>query len=141
MAGTIPNRRIFTQDVLDADGNIDAERLLYVTNTFMESVFILFEQGIEIGPHLNAEIRTLSFQTPADYVATDNFNVIDFSINIKGKRPQGVLLSKIVDVDNLTKNYTSPVTLTWYEVKDQIRISFITGLEDNRTYNVTILVI
>lgn len=141
MAGSIPNRRIFTQDVLDADGAIDPERLLYVMNTFMESVFVLFEQGIELGPHVNADIRVLEFQTPSDYVASNNFNDVDFSINIKGKRPVGVILGRIQDVDDLDKNFTDAVTITWREVKNQIRVSYITGLEDDKTYRILLLVI
>ena len=141
MASSIPNRRIFTQDVLDAEGAIDSERLLYVLNTFMESVFILFEQGIEFGAHIKSDIRVLTFQTPTDYIASNNFNEIDFSINIKGARPTGVILGRIQDVDNLSKNFTDAVTITWREVTDQVKISFITGLEDDRTYRILLLVI
>ena len=141
MSGSIPNRRIFIQDVIDGDGVIDAERLLFVTNTFMEAVYILFDQNIEHGDHINDEIIELTFNTAVDYVLNDTFAEIVFPINIKGKRVQGVILARIQDVDDINKIFTTPITLTWGEKDDKLKITFITGLEDNKSYAINVLVI
>ncbi len=141
MAAFIPNRRIYTQDVIDADGAIDTERLLYVLNLFMESVYNGFDKSIDFGLNINADIKTLLFNTTTNYTATNEFSEIVFPINKRGEAVEGIIVANIVDVNNLTKVFTSPVTLSWVEDKEKLKITYITGLEDKKSYSITVLVI
>jgi hypothetical protein len=138
----IPNRRIYTQDVLDENGNIDPELLLYVLNTFMEAVYVLFDGNIEFGTNISAQIRDLSFNTPTDYTGSPSgWNNIDFGINIKGRRPSGVFLGRIREADNINAVFTDPVTISWQETTEGVRINYITGLKDDTSYIITVVVI
>ncbi len=141
MAAFIPARRIYTQDVIDDEGNIDSERLLYVLNLFMEAVYNGFNRNLDFGLNINADIKTLFFNTSTSYTATQDFTPIVFPINKVGERVEGIMIANIVDTKDLTKIYTTPVTLTWVEDKEKLKITYITGLEDKKSYKITVLVI
>ncbi len=140
MAGSIQNRRIFVEDVIDKEGAIDAEKLLYVTNVFMEAVYGLFDANIEVREHLNADIIKLSFTTAGDYSTVQTFAPVSFKQTLK-KRPDGLVIINMINNTNRSKLFQSAVTLDWSEDKDTIKINYVTGLDDNTAYTLTILVL
>lgn len=141
MSFNLPSRRIYTPDVINDEGAIDPERLLYVINLFLEATFEMADKGMNLGDHVNGDIVTLNFNTGNGYSGLNTFSPILFNSNLKGKRPEAVLLGRIVDTEDQNKIFFSPVSISWVETIEQIKINYISGLEDNKSYRVTVVVL
>lgn len=133
-------RRIYIQDVIDAEGNVDGERLLYPMNTFMESTYSLLDGGLRFGDNIAGQIRELTFTTASTYTASNTFTPLTFLTTIN-KRPEGVLLMQLQEADNPSAIITSPVYIHWREITNKISIDFVTGLSDSTSYKLRVMVV
>ena len=140
MANTPPIRRIYTQDVINSDGTIDAERLLYPMNQFLEATSSILDGRIEFDENIATQIKKLSFTTSSTYLSAGTFTAIPFTLSISNK-PRGVLLLDVSKKDDATAIIKDPVSIQWSQSNDKININFITGLDDSTSYNITVMVV
>ncbi|MDB4786320.1 hypothetical protein OAG36_01150 [bacterium] len=140
MASQLPQiRRIYTQDVIDGEGNIDPERLLYTLNLFMESTYSLLDKGLNYDVNIISQTIELEFKTPSTYIASKTFSPVQFLININ-KKPEGVELLQIQKKGTVNDPITEPVHLSWCQKEESICISYISGLADNTSYTLRVRV-
>lgn len=142
MAAIPPIRTIYTQDIIDSDGNVEGEKLLYPLNLFMESSYTLFDKGLTFSENIVSQSNTITFTTASTYTASNTFVPITYLIKMS-KRPEGVILLQTQVADNINTIITNPVTIDWREAADGLSISigFITGLANSTKYNVSLLTI
>jgi|GEM_PF-1969387 len=100
-------------------------RLIVPLNHFMTSVNTALNKGLTFRDHMNAEIKTITV-TCADSLIV--------SCNLKS-RPIGVLIL------HSEQELKSPLTLDWTGTEGGIKIRKVLGLENNKTYTLTLLVI
>lgn len=142
MAAIPPIRTIYTQDIIDDDGNVEGEKLLYPLNLFMEASYNIFDKGITFSENIVSQINNLTFTTASSYVASDTFIPITYLINMN-KRPEGVILLQTQVAEDINTVIVNPVTIDWREATDGLSVSigFITGLADSTKYNIRLLTI
>jgi len=135
-----PIRKIYTQDVVDGDGNVDGDRLLYPLNLFMESTYTLFDGDIQFGENIASQMNVITFTTESDYTSADNFIPVSYLKSMR-KRPEGVVVLQTQVESNINTVITNPVTVHWNETTTGINISFVTGLDDSTAYSIRLLTI
>ena len=140
MATRLPIRRIYFQDIIDEEGNVNAEKLLYPVNTFMESTYEALNGQLEFGINIKSQIKTLTFTTEADYVASSNFIPLTF-INTLSSVVQGVVLLRIYKTDDASSIITNAVGIHWEPKQNDVKLAFVTGLADSTKYTIKLLVI
>lgn len=142
MANIPPIRTIYTQDIIDNEGKVDGEKLLYPLNLFMESSYSLFDKGITFGDNIVSQINTINFTTASTYTASNTFTPVTYLINMS-KRPEGVMILQTQVAEDINTVTTNPVSIDWSEATDglSISINFVTGLANSTQYNIRLLTI
>ncbi len=140
MAIPVPIRKIYMADVIDNEGNVQAERLLYPLNLFLETTYNLLDGNLEFGENVKSQISELEFKTSSTYESAGTFTPIVFKNNINSK-VNGLIMLNIYKSDNINEIIIDPVTLQWQAVKREIKITFVTGLKSNTRYKIKIMVV
>jgi len=140
MASKVPIRRIYFQDVIDEEGNVNAEKLLYPVNTFMESVYQLFEGNIEFGVNIKSQTKTLTFTTESDYTSAQNFVPIKF-INSLNTVVTGVTMLRIFKTQDIEAVITSAVSIQWSPKQNDVSLNYVSGLADSTQYTIVLFIL
>jgi len=111
--------RFLTQD-FPTETRAWLPRLLGPLNHFMTSVSSLLNNGLTFKDHMNSEIKTITVST--------------VSCNLRSK-PIGAL------VIHSDQELASPLSIDWKASEGGIKIRKILGLEENKAYELTILII
>ncbi len=130
-------RRIYTEDVINSDGTINSERLLYSINLFIENTYNILDRGITYDNNIDSQTAELTFKTSSLYTSAKQFNKVTFLIAMGGK-PIGCEILNIVDVSTNHQIITDPVSLAWSVNKQSIVIDFVAGLKDSTSYKMTV---
>jgi hypothetical protein len=116
--------RFLTQD-FPTETRAWLPRLLGPLNHFMTSVSSLLNNGLTFKDHMNSEIKTITVSSK------DSPTV---SCNLRSK-PIGAL------VIHSDQELASPLSIDWKASEGGIKIRKILGLEENKAYELTILII
>ena len=130
--------RILKEDIKEAPNWID--KVIYPINLFCETIYSALNKNITFQDNIASQIKEVTFKTASTYVSNSDFEVVNFLNSLK-TRAMGCQILQITEV---TGNYIpikEPVSLDWTEVNGSINIHFVSGLKDNTTYNLRILVI
>ena len=134
MASLPKVKRILREDLKDAPSWID--KLIYILNLFMDSVYSALNKNLTFGDNIRAQIKT--FQITAG--TTADLNIFSFQTSITN--PAGVILMNIVDTQGNYTVITSATSIpSWHYISGKLYIDSITGLTDTHVYNITVLVI
>lgn len=131
-------RRISREDLKDAPSWI--ERLLYPINLVFDALYIALNKGLTFQENINSTIRELDFTTESTYISSKAWVPIRFTHGLR-TRPYAVLLCQIFENEGVTTPITEPVYVDWIEINGQIVINFITGLTNDKTYKIRVLVL
>lgn len=132
-------KRILKEDLPEAPDWVT--RLLYPLNLFFENVYNALNKNITFSENIQSEIKTLTFATNSAYDGTQaNFDVLKFPRGLK-VQPTGLLLLKIVQVEDSFTSITTAPFVNWADINGVINIYLITGLTASKTYKISVLLI
>jgi hypothetical protein len=100
--------------------------------------FNRFNRNLTIPENVKGQIKNLTFRTPSNYTSSKGFDEITY-LNTLGRKTQILIIGYIEEIGTPKKQH-DPVTLSWYDNNDgTISIQYITGLENSKQYNITLL--
>lgn len=118
---------------------------IYVFNLFLEQVTRAFSKGLTFEENILSETKLIRFTTGSTYTAND-FTVQKIKWNNTTTKPTGVIVLSaiLVAVAGVAVNYTplyTAVFCDWLYVNGQVEIRYISGLANDSTYEVRLLVV
>lgn len=135
---SLPTIKRVQRSDLGADIPIWVDSLLSPINQFIEEVYSAFNRNLTIPENVKGQIKNITFRTPSTYTSAKDFVEINY-LNTLGRKTQILLLGYIEEIGTPKKRH-DPVTLSWYDNNDgTVTIHYITGLDNNKQYNITIL--
>ena len=110
------------------------EKVLYLINRFVETVYQLFNKNLTFADNFNAQI----FKTRI----TQNDIDVGYKIKttVKGT-PAGVIKLRIVKVTGSHEAITDAVDIDWEWNDNFIVIKNITGIDSSSSYDISLLII
>lgn len=138
MAKLPSQKRISREDLSEADSWI--VRLLNPLNSFMESIYYALNRNLTFKDNIQSRVYEFSFSTASDYTSNNTFSEINVSKGFKEKA-NGVLILQIYEKDKQYDPITESISIDWIEINQNIRIKFISGLDDSKNYVCRILII
>lgn len=119
--------------------------VLPLINSQFEHYYRTLNLDIDFGLNIRSQVNTHVFETPSDYNAggspeVNNFTNIKFAVTM-GVRPTGLLIVRIYEDGKIdVPKFTSGVFPSWFEVNNQVEITYVSGLEASKTYIMTTLI-
>lgn len=111
-----------------------------VYNQFGLSVYNLLSGNVQFGSNIESQIANITFSTPAGYSDGVNANFTSTAFTV-GFKPNGVIKIGINQINSNTV-FIKPVDFSWiYNANSQVVVTYVTGLQPNSNYNLTLLVI
>lgn len=130
-------RRILKEDLKGSPDWVD--RLLTPINSVFESVFTALAGGLTFVENVRSTIRDVTFKTPSTYISDNEFNQINFASGLKVKATGLQILQ--IEESTGDKLVDAVMATGWLDNSGQIQVTFMTGLQDSKQYNVRFLVI
>ncbi len=132
-------RRLTNDDIPDLSKAEGKDRLFSTLNFFMEQVTNILTAKLTIGDNVTGQVLTAKFTTPTTYEVSSDFTPFQLAVKTQ---PLAVIVGKIVKTNEQTLVLKSAVTVDWTQVTStQLRVNFVTGLEDNTNYTITLVVL
>lgn len=132
-------KRILKEDIKDAPSWID--KIITPLNVFMEVVWNALNKNLTFEDNFVSLTKEVEFTTLSTYSSglISGFEPIKFKHNLKNK-PTGVLLTQILLTNDVYGVILNPVTINWIELNGEIIVNYITGLDNEKTYTIRLLV-
>lgn len=111
-----------------------------IYNQFGLAVYTLLSGQLEFDENINSLITSVSFATPNNYSdgINTNFSTVAFKAPFS---PNGVIKLGIQQINTSTV-FIKPVDFSWiYNANGQIVITYVTGLQPNNNYTLSLLII
>ena len=138
MAALPPLRRILPEDIEGSAGWF--QRVPYILNLFMQAMYSALNGNLTFQQNFDAQIQEVSFTTANNYTS-NNFTPITFPLTM-GSAPIGMVVSNVVDTTTNSTHtiiYNAPYA-DWQNLGNgNIQINNISGLQNSRSYTVTLL--
>ena len=136
MAALPTIKRVQRSD-LGGDVPVWVDSLLSPLNQFIEEVYSAFNRNLTIPENVKGQIKIINFRTDVNY-SSKIFSEITY-LNTLGRKTQVLLVGQVLNITEPKKKH-DPTTVSWYDNNDgTVTIHYITGLEDDKEYNITIL--
>lgn len=135
MAVLPTTKRISKEDIKDAPSWFDP--FLTQINTFFSAVYDALNGQVTFVDNITAQVKDLTFTTLATY-SSDDWQSFSFKSSLR-KKATGLL---ILDLTQEAESYTpvkQAVSLDWTELNGNIVIGFVSGLENETTYHLRVL--
>lgn len=127
-------KRILREDVKGAPDWVN--RIIDTFNSFAETVYQAFNKNITLSENVRCFTKVLTYKTTSSYPAHET---VEFENELKVKA-SGVLVMQAYDRSSYVAA-PGPVYAPWVEDNGMIRVGALTGLEANKTYVVSLLVV
>jgi hypothetical protein len=114
------------------------DQLLSPLSSFMEAIYSAFNKQITFTENIACKFQESTFTTSSAY-STGTFDPIIFPSGLRG-RANGVIALSATDQTNKLV-IKKAVSLAWEDLSGDIKINYITGLENSTKYFVRMLVI
>lgn len=111
-----------------------SEGVLYILNLLIDSQVTSLDKGLTVAENMNAQVKELTFTTSSTYTGGD-WTTIKFKHSLFGKA-SGVSIAQIWVKDDRSLVIKSATTLDWTEENGQIKVRYISGLNNSLTYTV-----
>ena len=135
---SLPTIKRVQRSDLGADIPVWVDSLLSPINQFIEEVYSAFNRNLTIPENVKGQIKNLTFRTPSNYTSSKGFDETTY-LNTLGRKTQILIIGYIEEIGNPKKKH-DPTTVSWYDNNDgTISIQYITGLENSKQYNITLL--
>ena len=100
-------------------------------------MYSAFNRNLTIPENVKGQIKILNFRTDANY-SSKVFTEITY-LNTLGRKTQVLLIGQVLNVTEPKKKHDA-TTVSWYDNNDgTVTIHYITGLEDGKEYNITLI--
>ena len=114
------------------------DSLLSPINQFMEEIYSAFNRNLTIPENVAGQIIDINFKTLSDYSNNKTFTEIRVLSKLK-IRTKVLLVGQCTKIGDPSKKHDA-IFLTWYDNNDgTISIRYISGLENDSEYNITII--
>jgi hypothetical protein len=131
-----PLRRIQTADVPGAEPWFGP--FLDNLNRVLEYLYVRFDKGISLAGNISGIVKELEVRTGTTYVDGE-FSVLRFDA---GFSPiTAVIVAKVMDRDAPTAVLSGAFSADWRSNGKEVSIRWISGLEPERRYTVSLLVL
>jgi len=136
---SLPTIKRVQRSDLGADIPVWVDSLLSPINQFIEEVYSAFNRNLTIPENVKGQIKTITFRTPSNYTSSSKgFDEITY-LNTLGRKTQVLIIGYIEEIGTPKKKHDA-ITLSWYDNNDgTISIQYITGLDNSKQYNITLL--
>lgn len=166
MAGIPKFQKIQVDDLGDPNNPDElpqvVRRLTAQVSLVMETLYEALNKNVTFSENIDSEYKTFTFTTPANYyvgqttelagspqavvVASEPsgaFDEITLPITLRQRRVSAVFIAQVFEVGSLTSVTTiDPVSVDWYDNGGgEVVIKRISGLENNKQYTVTLLIV
>ena len=136
MAALPTIKRVQRSD-LGGDVPVWVDSLLSPLNQFIEEVYSAFNRNLTIPENVKGQIKIINFRTDVNY-SSKVFSEITY-LNTLGRKTQVLFVGQVLNITEPKKKH-DPTTVSWYDNNDgTVTIHYITGLEDDKEYNITLL--
>lgn len=137
----LPPFQQISKGSLGADVPDWVDRLLDSMNTNWRSIYNLFNRGLTEVNNLATQIQTIRFQTNPDYAVGNaaTFTPQQFKSTLTGV-PTGFILVNISNAGNTSFIFSNPVCINCSYGSGTVFVNFVTGLQPNTSYDLTIKV-
>ena len=134
---SLPTIKRVQRSDLGTDIPVWVDSLLSPLNQFIEEVYSAFNRNLTIPENVKGQIKVLNFRTATNY-SSKVFTEINY-LNTLGRKTTVLLLGQVLEVGVPTKKHNA-LSVSWYDNNDgTITIHYISGLEDNKDYIVTLI--
>lgn len=131
----------FRLEDISKDTNQSLQNFANIFNQFGQNVYNLLSGGLTIENNVRGMVYTNSFSTPANYSDGVNSNFSSFSFKV-AFQPSGVMKMNLVPLNSGTQTPNiKPVDVSWVYNGTQVAITYVTGLQPNGKYTITLLII
>ena len=128
--------KIVKESIKDAPGWVDG--LIGPINSFFETIYYAFNKNLTFEDNFVAQIVELTFTTGGTYFSGDVFPEVSFKRTIFN-RAQGLMIMSIIQVENNYTPITGGTSLQWEDMNGNIKIYYVSGLADSKTYKMRLL--
>lgn len=128
--------KIAKEALKDAPSWVDG--LIGPINSFFETIYYAFNKNLTFEDNFIAQIVELTFTTPATYVPDQDFPDLTFRRTFFSKA-QGLLIMSITQVESNYTPITNATSLQWEDMNGTIKIYYVAGLADSKTYKIRLL--
>lgn len=114
------------------------EGILSYINQFTEEIYSAMNRNITIPENVKGQIKVLEFRTGGQYIQQQEFVEQTF-LNTLGKRMQVLFVGNIVN-DAKPNHIYENSTVSWNDNGNgTVTVRYISGLEDDENYRITLL--
>jgi hypothetical protein len=114
------------------------DSLLSPINQFMEEIYSAFNRNLTIPENVAGQVFNINFKTLGNYQNNKEFTEIRVLSKIKS-RAKVLIVGQCEKAGDPSKKHDA-IFITWYDNNDgTISIRYISGLENNSEYNITII--
>lgn len=131
-----------TKKISRADLGKDApdwvNNLLSPLNSFIEQVYTALNKNITLPENVASQIIDIEINTPSDY-STGGFPSINFKRTLARKANLCIIGRAVETTSNSI--FSTGVFPTWEDNNGTIAVRYISGLQNSKSYNFTLLLI
>jgi hypothetical protein len=134
----LPTLKKIQRADLGGDVPLWIEGILSYINQFTEEIYSAMNRNITIPENVKGQIKVLEFRTGGQYISQQDFTEQTF-LNSLGKRMQVLFIGNIVNESKPDYKYENS-TVSWNDNGNgTVTVRYISGLEDNQNYRITLL--